>query len=190
MIDVIEPATPHAQQHAAEIQPYGHLVRLPIALSETVCRDSVEHLNQLLADTVTLRDLYKKHHWQAFGPTFYQLHVLFDKHAGEQHTFVDAIAERVQMLGGVSLAMAADIAETTVIPRPPTGREDVPVQIGRLLHAHEIILKQARTMARRASELGDDGTNDLIVSDVIRTNETQVWFLAEHVVKTPLVHAE
>jgi len=116
--------------------------------------------------------------------------VLFDKHAGEQHTFVDAIAERVQMLGGVSLAMAADIAQTTVIPRPPTGREDVPVQIGRLLHAHEIILKEARTMAKRASELGDDGTNDLIVSDIIRSNEMQVWFLAEHVVKTPFVHAE
>jgi starvation-inducible DNA-binding protein len=177
-------------QHAAEIQPYGHLVRLPIALSETVCRESVEHLNQLLADTATLRDLYKKHHWQVLGPTFYQLHLLFDKHFGEQSVFVDSIAERIQMLGGVSLAMAADIAETTLIPRPPKGREEVPVQIARLLHAHEIVLKEARTMARLAAERGDDGTNDLIVSDVIRTNEMQVWFLAEHVVETPLVRAE
>jgi starvation-inducible DNA-binding protein len=182
--------TPLVRQHAAEIQSFGHLVRLPIALSETVCRGSVEDLNQLLADTVTLRDLYKKHHWQVFGPTFYQLHQLFDKHAAEQHAFVDAIAERIQMLGGVSLAMAADIAETTLIPRPPKGREDVPVQIGRLLHAHEITLKEARTMARLAGERGDDRTNDLIVSDVIRTNEMQVWFLAEHVVKTPAVRSE
>lgn len=188
--NVMDRATPLVHQHAAEIQPYGHLVRLPIALSETVCRESVEHLNQLLADTATLRDLYKKHHWQVLGPTFHQLHLLFDKHSGEQSVFVDSIAERIQMLGGVSLAMAADVAETTLIPRPPKGREEVPVQIARLLHAHEIVLKEARTMARLAAERGDDGTNDLIVSDVIRTNEMQVWFLAEHVVETPLVRAE
>ena len=188
--NITDQAAPRVYQHAAEIQPYGHLVRLPIALSETVCRESVEHLNQLLADTVTLRDLYKKHHWQVLGPTFYQLHLLFDKHFEEQSVFVDSIAERIQMLGGVSLAMAADIAETTLIPRPPKGREEVPVQIARLLHAHEIVLKEARTMARLAAERGDDGTNDLIVSDVIRTNEMQVWFLAEHVVETPLVRAE
>ena len=102
---------------------------------------------------------------------------------------VDALAERIQLLGGVSLAMAADIAETTIIPRPPRGREEAPIQIGRLLHAHEIVLKEARTMARQAAENGDDGTNDLIVSDVIRTNELQVWFVAEHVVDVPLVRA-
>jgi starvation-inducible DNA-binding protein len=188
--NVIEQAMSRPHQHAAEIQPYGHLVRLPIALSETICRESVENLNQLLADTATLRDLYKKHHWQAQGQTFYQLHLLFDKHYGEQSAFVDAIAERIQTLGGVSLAMAADFAETTLIPRPPKGREDAQVQISRLLHAHEIILKETRTMARRAAEAGDDGTNDLLVSGIVRTNEMQVWFLAEHVVKTPLVRTE
>jgi starvation-inducible DNA-binding protein len=136
---------------------------------------------------VTLRDLYKKHHWQVLGPTFYQLHLLFDKHSGEQSGLVDTIAERIQTLGGVSLAMGGDIAETTRIPRPPRGREAVATQIARLLHAHEIVLTEAHTMARRAAELGDDGTNDLIVSDVIRANETQVWFLAEHLVETPPV---
>jgi starvation-inducible DNA-binding protein len=143
----------------------------------------------LLADTITLRDLYKKHHWQVAGPTFYQLHLLFDKHYEQQNELVDAIAERIQLLGGVSLAMAHDIAETTLIPRPPKGREEAPVQLSRLLHAHEIVLKEARTMARRAAESGDDGTNDLIVSDVIRSNELQVWFVAEHVVDVPLAQA-
>jgi starvation-inducible DNA-binding protein len=182
-------ATPATHQHAHEIQPYGHLVRMPIALSENACKESVENLNQILVDTITLRDLYKKHHWQAAGPTFYQLHLLFDKHAGEQNELVDAIAERIQLLGGVSLAMAHDVAETTLIPRPPKGREEPPVQISRLLHAHEIVLKEARAMARRAAAIGDDGTNDLLVSDVIRGNELQVWFVAEHVVDTPLVRA-
>jgi starvation-inducible DNA-binding protein len=182
-------ATPQAHQHAPEIQPFGHLVRMPIALSETACKEAVENLNQILADTIALRDLYKKHHWQVAGPSFYQLHLLFDKHAGEQSELVDSIAERIQLLGGVSLAMAHDVAETTLIPRPPRGREEPPVQISRLLHAHEIVIKEARTMARRAAEAGDDGTNDLIVSDVIRRNELQVWFVAEHVVDAPLVHA-
>jgi starvation-inducible DNA-binding protein len=186
---IMEKTTPKAHQRAPEMQPYGHLVRMPIALSETACQESVENLNQILADTITLRDLYKKHHWQVAGPSFYQLHLLFDKHAGEQDELVDLIAERVQLLGGVSLAMAHDIAETSLIPRPPRGREEPPVQISRLLHAHEIVIKEARAMARRASTAGDDGTNDLLVSDVIRRNELQVWFVAEHVINTPLVRA-
>jgi len=177
---ILRRATPLAHQHAHEIQPFDHLVRMPIALSENACKESVDNLNQLLADTMTLRDLYKKHHWQVAGPTFYQLHLLFDKHFGEQVELVDEIAERIQLLGGVSLAMAPDVAETTLIPRPPKGREEAPVQISRLLHAHEIVLKEARAMARRAADLGDDGTNDLIVSEFIRTNELQSWFIGQH----------
>ena len=183
---ILKRAEPHTHQQAHEIQPFGHLVRMPIALSEHACKESVENLNQLLADTMTLRDLYKKHHWQLAGPTFYQLHLLFDKHYEAQSELVDSIAERIQMLGGISLAMAPDVAEVTLIPRPPKGREEVAVQISRLLHAHEIILKEARAMARQAQERDDDGTNDLIVSDVIRTNEMQVWFVSEHVVNVPL----
>jgi starvation-inducible DNA-binding protein len=186
---ILKRATPLVHQQAHEIQPFGHLVRMPIALSETTCKESVENLNQLLVDTITLRDLYKKHHWQVAGPTFYQLHLLFDKHYDEQNALVDAIAERIQLLGGVSIAMAHDVAERTLVPRPPKGREEVPVQISRLLHAHEIVLKEARTMARLAAQGGDDGTNDLIVSDVIRRNELQVWFVAEHAVDVPLTHA-
>jgi starvation-inducible DNA-binding protein len=179
-----ERARPILHQSAREIQPYGKIAKLPIALDEKVCAASAENLNQVLADTMTLRDLYKKHHWQVAGHTFYQLHLLFDKHHDEQDDLVDIL------LGAISLAMAADIAETSIIPRPPRGREEVPVQISRLLEAHEIILKEARTMARQADEAGDDGTNDLLVSNVIRSNELQVWFLAEHLVDVPVVHAD
>jgi starvation-inducible DNA-binding protein len=183
-------ARPIQHQHAAEIQPFGKIAKLPIALDVKTCASSSENLNQLLADTMTLRDMYKKHHWQVAGHTFYQLHLLFDKHHGEQDELVDQIAERIQLLGGISLAMAADVAETTMIPRVPRGREEAPVQISRLLEAHEMILKEARTMAKQASDMGDDGTNDLLVSAVIRTNELQVWFLAEHLVDVPLVRAD
>jgi len=134
--------------------------------------------------------MYKKHHWQVAGATFYQLHLLFDKHHDEQVELVDALAERIQLLGGISIAMAADVADTTFIPRPPRGREEAPVQISRLLEAHKVILKEARTAARQVAEAGDDGTNDLLVSEVIRTNELQVWFLAEHLVDVPVVRAE
>jgi len=187
---ILRHASPLVHQKGHETQPYGHLIRLPIALAESACKESVENLNQLLADTITLRDLYKKHHWQVAGPTFYQLHLLFDKHYEEQNKLVDAIAERVQLLGGVSIAMAHDVAETTLIPRPPKGRESVPVQVSRLLHAHEIILKETRAMARNAAQSDDQGTNDLLVSDIIRTNELQVWFVAEHIVETPVVRAD
>ncbi|MFZ0964613.1 MAG: DNA starvation/stationary phase protection protein [Terriglobia bacterium] len=183
-------AQPYFHQAAKEIQPYGtvsHLV--PLGLEEPVRLEMTEQLNLLLADTMTLRDLYKKSHWQVAGATFYQLHLLFDKHYGEQVELVDAIAERVQLLGGVSIAMAADVAETTRITRPPRGREEVPVQISRLLDAHQVIILETRKLARRASQIGDDGSNDFLISEVLRTNELQVWFLSEHLVKEPLVEA-
>ena len=187
---LLKRAEPLVHQHAPEIQPFGHITRMPLALSENARKESVENLNQLLADTITLRDLYKKHHWQVAGPTFYQLHLLFDKHSEEQTELVDALAERIQLLGGVSVAMAPDVAEMTLIPRPPKGREELPVQLSRLLHAHEVVLKEARTMARLAANSGDDGSNDLIVSGLIRRNELQAWFVAEHAVSMPLTHAK
>jgi starvation-inducible DNA-binding protein len=184
-------AQPRLHQRAREIQSYGtvnHL--LPLELEEPVRLEMTEQLNQMLADTMTIRDLYKKSHWQVAGPTFYQLHLLYDKHYDEQVELVDSIAERIQLLGGISLAMAADIAETTQIERPPRGREEVPVQISRLIDAHQVIIRHARVLSRRASTLGDDGTNDLVVSEVLRTNELQVWFLSEHLVDVPLVEAK
>jgi starvation-inducible DNA-binding protein len=164
----------------SELQPYGTLVRYPLGLDDDVCAQSVEDLNAALANTCVLRDMYKKHHWQTSGPTFYQLHLLFDKHYTEQAELVDTLAERVQTLGGLAVAMAHDIVELSQIDRPPRGREDVAAQLTRLLEAHEQILIGTRAAARRASDGGDDGTNDLLVSEVLRTNEMQVWFLSEH----------
>jgi starvation-inducible DNA-binding protein len=184
-------AQPRLHQSAPEIQAYGTVSHmLPLDLEEPVRLEMTERLNQLLADTITIRDLYKKSHWQVAGPTFYQLHLLYDKHFEAQAELVDAIAERIQILGGISLAMAPDIAETTQIPRPPRGREEVPVQLSRLLDAHRIIISGCRELAERASRAGDDGTNDLVVSQVLRGNEMQVWFLSEHLVNMPMVEAE
>jgi len=183
-------AQPRIHQRANEIQQYGTVTHaLPLDLEEPVRLEMTERLNQLLADTMTLRDLYKKSHWQVAGPTFYQLHLLFDKHFGEQSELVDTIAERIQVLGGLSIAMAPDVAETTRIERPPRGREEVPVQISRLVDAHQIIIRDCRDLAEQSDKLGDQGTNDVVVSDVLRTNELQVWFLSEHLVNMPLVEA-
>jgi starvation-inducible DNA-binding protein len=183
--------TPHWRQNAKEIQKFGTVIKdLPIGIDEEARQQVCERLNVLLADTASLRDLYKKSHWQVGGPTFYQLHLLFDKHFEQQVELVDLLAERIQILGGVSVAMSHDIAELTRLNRPPKGREEVPVQISRLLEAHALILKDARDLAGKASGLGDEGTNDLLISDVVRTNEMQVWFVSEHLVDMPLTFAK
>ncbi len=179
---------PHWHAHAKEIQKYGTVIEdMPHPLSAKVRADMVAKLNQLLADSISLRDMYKKHHWQVTGPTFYQLHLLFDKHFDEQVEMVDTIAERIQLLGGVTIAMGADVAETTRIPRPPRGREEVPVQISRLLEAHKLIIQSCLDLADAADKAGDQGTNDLAVSDILRPNELQSWFIGQHLVEMPLV---
>lgn len=177
-------------QQAKEIQKFGDVVKdLPHPLDEKVRTKMCAKLNQLLADSIALRDMYKKHHWQVAGPTFYQLHLLFDKHFEEQVDIVDKIAERIQLLGGVSIAMGADVGEMTKIARPPRGREEVPVQIARLLAAHKLIMQECLDVAEAADDAGDDGTNDLAVSDVLRPNELQAWFIGQHLVEMPLTNA-
>ena len=181
---------PILKQRGPIVQEYGTVRNLPLGLSADVRQKSVEQLNQVLADTITLSSLYKKHHWQISGATFYQLHLLFDKHYEEQTALVDAVAERVQLLGGVATGMPAAVAKMTKIENPPDGVEEIPVQISRLLEAHELIMKEARDYAGQADEAGDDGTNDLLVSQVLRVNELQTWFLAAHLVEDPLVVAD
>jgi starvation-inducible DNA-binding protein len=180
----------HGNGQETEIQKYGTVANRPLSLDHKVRLASVEKLNQLLADTMTLRDLYKKHHWQVSGPTFYQLHLLFDKHFGEQAEIVDGLAERIQTLGGIAIAMAHDVAETTRIARPPRGREDVTMQLFRLLQAHELIIDATREAAHAAAANGDDGTNDLLVSDVLRVNEFQVWFINEQMAGSGIADQE
>ncbi|MBO0912664.1 MAG: DNA starvation/stationary phase protection protein [Acidobacteria bacterium] len=183
-------AEPRVHQRAPEIQPFATVTHVfHLDLEEPVRLEMTEQLNRLLADSMTLRDLYKKSHWQVAGPTFYQLHLLYDKHYDEQVEIVDTIAERIQLLGGLAIAMAHDVAEMTRIERPPKGREEVPVQISRLLDAHQVVIRACRELAERSAKLGEQGTNDMIVSDVLRTNELQGWFLSEHLVDVPLVHA-
>jgi starvation-inducible DNA-binding protein len=183
--------TEHYKQHGKEIQKYGDVVQdLPHPLDAKIRSQICEKLNQLLADSIVLRDMYKKAHWQVAGPTFYQLHLLFDKHFDEQVEIVDTIAERIQLLGGVTIAMGGDCAKVTKIPAPPRGREEVPVQISRLLEAHKIIMQECHDIAEAADKAGDDGTNDLVVSDVLRTNELQSWFIGNHLVEMPLTIAE
>jgi starvation-inducible DNA-binding protein len=165
--------------HSFEFQRYGTVVDRAISLDHKVRATAADKLNQILADTISLRDMYKKHHWQVTGPTFYQLHLLFDKHYEEQVELVDSLAERIQTLGGVAIAMAHDVAETTRVERPPRGREDPNAQLFRLLQAHELIIAETREAADWTAEAGDQGTNDLLVSEVLRHNEFQVWFITE-----------
>lgn len=178
------------QWHAehAVIQQFGSVIEdMPHYLDSKVRAASVKQLNVLLANTITLRDMYKKHHWQISGPTFYELHLLFDKFYEEQSEFADLIGERIQLLGGVTVAMGGDAAKLTEIPAPPIGKEDVPVQISRLLEAHKIIMKKCRDIAKEADDAGDDGTNDLAVSDILRPNELQSWFVGQHLVHMKLI---
>jgi starvation-inducible DNA-binding protein len=162
------------------VQRFGSLVPVGLGLSDEVRMRSVAMLNRLLAHTIAIHALYKKAHWQASGATFYELHLMFDKHAGEQDRFMDALAERVQTLGGVARALARDVSEETRLARAPSGIESAANQLGRLVAAHEFILLEARPLACAAADDGDLGTDDLIVSQVVRGNELQSWFVTRH----------
>ena len=177
---------PRLQQRSREIQGFQQLRSLPLGMPESSIGQSVTLLNQLLADSITLYNLYKKHHWQLAGPTFYQLHLLFDKHAEEVEHTIDEIAERIQLLGGVTLGMPFDVAERTKIERPPMGVESVPALLSRTVEAHATVIRTLREGIELTGRNKDYGTNDLLVSDLLRMHEMQVWFVSQHLVDTPL----
>jgi len=170
-----------------EIQRFGTTRFLPIALSKEARAESCRLLNEILADSMILYALYKKHHWLVAGPTFYQLHLLFDKHAEEQTEIIDLLAERVQSLGGIAVGDPRHAAELTTIDRAPDGAEDVPAMIHRTLNAHETIIEKVRAAIDKTEKNSDWGSNDLLMGDVLRRHELQVWFIAEHVVDVPLI---
>jgi starvation-inducible DNA-binding protein len=180
---------PMFHQNGTEIQEFGSMRLMPIALSAEARTESSQILNHMLADSLILYSLYKKHHWLMRGHTFYPLHLLLDKHAGEQLELIDLLAERVQTLGGVAVADPRHVAEITTIGRPPNGAEEVPAMLSRLLEAHEVIIAKVRDAITRTAANRDDGTNDMLMGDVLRRHELQVWFLAEHLVDTPAVRA-
>lgn len=183
----IDPASPKLHHGGHEVQRFGTLRKLPLGLDDASRNQSCELLNEILADSTILYGLYKKHHWLVAGPTFYQLHLLFDKHAGEQLELIDALAERVQMLGGIAVSDPRHVAELTNIVRPPNGAEEVPAMLSRLMEAHQIVVEETRTAIDVTGENGDSGSNDLLMGDVLRTNEMQLWFVSAHLVDIPLV---
>jgi starvation-inducible DNA-binding protein len=173
---------PLLHQSGPEIQTFDELRELPIALDEDARSESCRLLNEILADSQILYALYKKHHWLVRGATFFQLHQLLDKHAGEQLLLIDILAERVQTLGGVAVGDPRHAADLTTIPRAPDGVEEIPAMLSRLLEAHETVIGKIRAALERTEERRDMGTNDLLTGDVLRTHELQVWFLSEHLV--------
>jgi starvation-inducible DNA-binding protein len=183
-------ATPLMHQRGPEIQKYGTVTPMPVGVPDDARRENCAMLNQLLADTITLFSMYKKAHWQVKGHTFYQLHLLFDKHAEEQLELVDMIAERIQMLGGVTTGMPADVAKLSTLENPPSGVEEVPAMISRLLEYHEAIINEANAGIEQTEKNKDWGTNDMLMSDVLRLNQMQVWFVGEHLVDAPLVRTD
>jgi starvation-inducible DNA-binding protein len=170
-----------------EIQRFGAMRSLPIGLAETAREQSCSALTGILADSMILYAMYKKHHWNVAGPTFYQLHLLFDKHAEEQTELIDLLAERIQSLGGIAVGDPRHAAELTTIPRPPDGAETVAAMIDRTLRAHKSIIGKVREAIETTESSGDWGSNDLLMGDVLRRHELQVWFLSEHVVDVPLI---
>jgi starvation-inducible DNA-binding protein len=182
-------AQPILNQRGKDIQPYGTEVDYQNTLSEPVRKASVDALNQILADSIYLRDMYQKNHWQVTGPTFHQMYKLFHKHYHRQSDLVQKLGKRVQMLGGVSVALPHDVVERTRVERSPIDREQLPVQISRLLEAHAVVLRGCHEGVRIAEANHDDGTLELLADHIIRSNEKQVWKLAAHLTDTPLVCA-
>ena len=169
-------AQPRLHQTAPEIQAYGSVSHsLPLELEEPVRLEITERLNQLLADTITIRDLYKKSHWQVAGPTFYQLHLLFDKHFEQQSELVDAIAERIRALGFPAPGTYTEFAKLSSIPETP-GVPPATDMVRLLVEGHEAVARTARKIFPAVEKASDEPTADLLTQR-LQVHEKTAWML-------------
>lgn len=152
-----------------------------LALDPDAVKKNARNLQVILANTIYMYQLYKKYHWHVTGKDFYQYHLLFDKHAGEQPALIDGIAERMRTLGLDVAAMPMDVSADATLSEKEAAGHDPQAMVRNLLNAHEEYLKHVREAVAVTEDAGDDGTNDLLVSDVMRVHELQTWFIRSSV---------
>jgi starvation-inducible DNA-binding protein len=134
---------------------------------------TIASLNRVLADSMMLRDIYKKSQWEVTGEAFYKLRALYAVHHDEQGDLIELIAERIQSLGGRCIAMPAEVIQYTTLATPPRTPELPQAQLRRLLDAHKRMLYALQAAAKRALDIGDDATHDVLTQEVIPVHTRQ-----------------
>lgn len=145
--------------------------------SDNELQKSTAILQAILANTIFMYSLYKKYHWHVIGKDFYEYHLLFDKHAKQQLPLIDTLAERLRTLGDVAPGMPQEVAKNTTLTEPRGTTQDPVKMIDNLLTIHEAYIQEVRGAIDITNASGDEGTSDLLVSDILRVHELQTWFI-------------
>lgn len=148
-----------------------------LALNAEAVKKNHGNLQVILANTIYMYQLYKKYHWHVTGKDFYQYHLLFDKHAEQQPALIDLLAERMRTLGLNVAAMPMDVSADATLTEKEEAGHDAQAMVRNLLAAHEGYIKIVRTAIKVTEETNDAGTNDILVSNVLRVHELQTWFI-------------
>lgn len=147
------------------------------ALSDEVTEKSCRLLQPVFANSMFMQQLYKKYHWHVQGDNFYELHILFDKHAEEHTAISNSVAERIRTLGGVVESMPQDILTNTTLSEHGEPGKDSKHMVENLLATHEKFIIGIRDAVKELTDSGDSGTVNLITNDILMKHELQVWLL-------------
>lgn len=160
---------------------------LKLGFKENGFKKEEKNLQIALANSIFIYNLYKKYHWHVRGRDFYQYHLLFDEHAKQQLPIIDSLAERLRTLGFMAPGMPGDVERNKSVNEPDTSDFTPLVLCESLLKVHDAYLKHLRSTIDIADEVDDEGTEDFLVSDVLRVHELQVWFLRSSIENTEVI---
>jgi starvation-inducible DNA-binding protein len=140
-------------------------------------------LNELLAHSIRLRDLYKKARWQTADFQFRQLHLMFETHYKEQLRLVDVLVDRIRMLGSAGRVFAGVFLQDIRFSDVCRGRPAIVRILRDLIDAHELALGAARSGAQHDVEDNPCPMRDFAVGQVVLTNDLQIWSIAEQLMR-------
>lgn len=148
-----------------------------IGLESDVRQPVVKILNASLANEAILTQKTRNAHWNVSGVSFFELHILFEAQYKQLNEISDKIAERVRMLGGVTIASFEEFIKHARLSEHSTEIPD----ILQLLADHETVIRFLREDIRKCSEeYEDEGTVDLLVG-VMSLHEKMAWMLRAYI---------
>lgn len=135
----------------------------------------IEDLRLVVADTYALIAQTHLCHWNVRGPEFFSLHAAFEEQYNELFSAVDEIAERIRAKGALApggLSNLAKMAGIEEIAEDSTAEE----MVRHLAEANEKLLKDLKAASKRAGEIGDSETEDMMIART-QVHEKTVWML-------------
>ncbi|MEL7161630.1 MAG: ferritin-like domain-containing protein [Bacteroidota bacterium] len=163
----------------------------PVGLSDKACEVMAEHLDRHLAAMWIMYAQYHKHHWMVEGPQFRDLHLFLQEHYEEVNLQLDALAERMTLLGYTPTTRLEDYVKLSYIDQETEDVLHIRDGLKNDMKNERRIAEEFRKSIKKAFELEDFGTKSMLEGFLFKIEDRchhLEHFLGEDSLSVGLLH--